>query len=72
LAIDPLWLAWNDGTVVKLASDIYEERAFDRLPILADALEDAGCAHPDFLDHCRQPGEHARGCWPVDLVLVKE
>ncbi len=48
------------------------ERAFDRLPILADALEEAGCDHPDVLAHCRGPGPHARGCWVVDLVLGKE
>ena len=44
----------------------------DRLAILADALEDAGCDNADILNHCRQPGEHVRGCWVVDLVLGKE
>jgi hypothetical protein len=63
------WLTWNDGRAVKLAQGIYDEGAFDRLPILADALEDAGCTNADILDHCRQPGEHARGCWVVDLIL---
>jgi hypothetical protein len=72
VAIDPVWLAWNDGTVVKLAQGIYDDRAFDRLPVLADALENAGCADPDMLAHCRQPGAHVRGCWPVDLILGKE
>jgi hypothetical protein len=47
---------------------IYDERAFDRLPILADALEEAGCTNPEMLDHCRQPGAHARGCWVVDAL----
>jgi hypothetical protein len=65
------WLAWNDRTVVKIAQAIYEERAFDRMPILADALEEAGCISADILDHCRQPGEHTRGCWLLDLVLGK-
>ncbi|HWG41449.1 MAG TPA: hypothetical protein VN688_01595 [Gemmataceae bacterium] len=65
------WLAWNEGTVVKLAKAIYEDRAFDRLPILADALEEAGCQDQDILDHCRQPGEHVRGCWVIDLLLGK-
>src|SRR5262249_51261794 len=65
--LNPAWLAWSDGTVVRLAQGIYEERAYDRLPILADALEEAGCTDPDMLGHCRQPGEHVRGCWPVDL-----
>jgi hypothetical protein len=69
--VDPSWLAWNDGTVIKMAQAIYDDRAFDRLPILADALEDAGCTNEDILTHCRQPGEHVRGCWVVDLLLGK-
>jgi len=63
--------AWLTANVVGLAQSIYDERAFDRLPILADALEDAGCTNADILNHCRQPGEHVRGCWLVDLVLQK-
>jgi hypothetical protein len=43
-----------------------------RLPILADALEDAGCTNADILDHLRGPGPHVRGCWPVDLILSKD
>jgi hypothetical protein len=61
-------LAWHDGTVVKLAQAIYDERAFNHLPILADALEEAGCTNPDILGHCRRPGEHVRGCWVVDSL----
>jgi hypothetical protein len=64
-------LAWNDSTVPTLAQAIYEERAFDRLPILADALEDAGCADPDLLGHLRSAGPHVRGCWALDLILGK-
>jgi hypothetical protein len=67
----PAVLAWNGGTVPKLAAAIYEERAFDRLPVLADALEDAGCTDAEVLTHCRSGGEHVRGCWVVDLVLGK-
>jgi hypothetical protein len=70
-SIDASWLSWNDGTVSKLAQAIYDDRAFDHLPILADALEEAGCINTDLLEHCRQPGEHVRGCWVVDLVLGK-
>lgn len=70
--IDPAVLAWNDGTIHKMAQIIYEERRFKDLPILADALEDAGCNHPDILSHCRRPGEHTRGCWLVDHLLDKE
>ena len=65
------WLAWNDGTIRKMAQVIYGDRAFDRLPLLADALEDAGCTDADILGHCRTPGEHVRGCWVVDLLLGK-
>jgi len=63
--------ALEDRTARELARTIYDERAFDRLPILADALEDVGCDHADILDHCRQPGEHVRGCWVIDLLLGK-
>jgi hypothetical protein len=69
---DLTWLAWNDGTVPKLAQAIYEERHFADLPILADALEEAGCDNADILTHCRGGGEHVRGCWVVDLLLGKE
>jgi hypothetical protein len=72
IILDPACLTWNSGTVVKLTQAIYEERAFDRLPILAGALEEAGCHEPDILAHCRQPGPHVRGCWALDLILGKE
>ena len=62
---------WRTATVTALAEAIYDDRAIDRLPILADALEDAGCTERDILDHCRQPGVHVRGCWVVDLILGK-
>lgn len=68
VAFDP---AWRSETAVALASGVYADRAFDRLPILADALEEAGCDYPDILAHCREPGPHAHGCWVVDLVLNK-
>jgi hypothetical protein len=67
----PAVLSWDGGTVARLAAAIYDERAFDRLPVLADALEDAGCADAAILGHCRGGGEHVRGCWVVDLVLGK-
>jgi hypothetical protein len=63
--------AWRTSAVVGLAEAIYEGRAFDRLPILTDALEEAGCADPDYLDHCRGGGPHVRGCWVVDVILGK-
>jgi len=63
---------WLSATVRSVATAIYDERAFDRLPILADALEDAGCENVDILNHCRQPAVHARGCWVVDTLLGKD
>jgi len=59
------------ANVRSIAQGIRADRAFDRLPILADALEDAGCTNAEVLEHCRQPQEHARGCWVVDLLLGK-
>jgi len=64
-------LRWNDHALAKIARGVYEERAFERMPILADALEDAGCDNGDLLAHCRAGGEHVRGCWVVDLLLGK-
>jgi hypothetical protein len=69
--IDPVWLTWRGNRIPNLATAIYDDRAFDRLPVLADALEDAGCTEPDLLGHLRGPGPHVRGCWPVDLLLAK-
>ena len=66
------WVLWNDLTVTKIAQAIYDDRAFDRLPILADALEDACCDNADILNHCRSAGNHVRGCWVVDFLLNKK
>lgn len=68
VAVEASWLIWNDGTVVKLAQRIYDDRGFEDMPILADALEEAGCNNADILGHCRQPGQHVRGCWLIDLL----
>ncbi len=72
LTIGPSLLTLYEGTVVKLAQAIYDDRSFDRLPILADALEDAGCDNVEILSHLRGPGPHVRGCWAVDLLLGKK
>ncbi len=74
VAVEPAWRAYNDGAALQLARWIHEARAFDLLPILGDALEEAGCTSADVLDHCRStpPEEHVRGCWVVDLVLGEE
>ena len=66
------WLSWNDRAVEKLARGIYQERVFDRIPILADALEEAGCHDEAFLTHCREGRLHIRGCWVIDRLLGRE
>jgi hypothetical protein len=69
VALNPAWLT---SDVVALARGIYDDRAFDRMPILADALQDAGCDNDDVLIHCRDTSlAHVCGCWVVDLVLGK-
>ncbi len=70
LAVDPAWFAWSGGTVGQLARAVYDDRAFGRLPLLADALEDAGCVNRELLGHLRGRGPHTRGCWAVDLLLA--
>jgi hypothetical protein len=70
--VDPAWFTWDSGAIPKLAQAIYEERTFDRMPALADALMAAGCTNDDILAHCRSGGEHVRGCWVIDLLLGKE
>jgi hypothetical protein len=66
--VDPLWLAWDGGTIPRLARAICAENAFDQLPIVADALEEAGCTQAALLDHLRGPGAHGCGCWAVDAL----
>ncbi|MDY3562256.1 hypothetical protein R5W23_003718 [Gemmata sp. JC673] len=68
VAADPLWLT---STVLALAEGIYAANAFDRLPILADALQDVGCSSDDILSHLRSDGPHVKGCWALDGVLGK-
>ncbi|QEL15477.1 hypothetical protein [Limnoglobus roseus] len=63
--------SWLTNAALGLAEGIYADRAFDRLPILADALQDAGCEDAGILAHCRGDGPHVRGCWVVDGVLGK-
>ena len=62
---------WRTEHTVGIAAKMYEDRDFAALPILADALEEAGCDSDTILTHCREPGVHVRGCWVVDLVLGK-
>jgi hypothetical protein len=71
VAVDPVILIWQNGTVQRLAQDLSEKGEFDGLPILGDALEDAGCLNTALLSHCRQKAEHVRGCWLLDLLTAK-
>ena len=71
ITIAPAWLTWREGVVPKIARSIHEERCFDRMPVLGDALEEAGCNSADILSHCRSGTEHVRGCWVVDAILGK-
>lgn len=66
VAFDPPWLT---STVLALANGIYSDKAFDCMPILADALQDAGCDNEEVLQHCRGENVYVRGCWVVDLLL---
>jgi hypothetical protein len=67
VAFDP---AWRTSTAVTIAKGMYDNRDFSAMPILADALQDAGCDNDDILNHCRDAKQtHVRGCWVVDLVL---
>jgi hypothetical protein len=67
-AVDPAWLAWNGGAAVGLARTISAERRFEEMPVLADALEEAGCGDEHLLAHLRGPGPHCRGCHVIDLL----
>jgi hypothetical protein len=69
-ALAPSWLT---PTVLALARQMYAPQDFSPMPILADALQDAGCENADILSHCRGPNQvHVRGCWVVDLLLGRE
>jgi hypothetical protein len=64
---------WHTDTAVTLAQQMYESREFSAMPILADALQDAGCDNEDVLTHCRDANAvHVRGCWVVDFVLKRK
>jgi hypothetical protein len=66
VSVDPSWPTPN---AMRVARGIYEERAFDRLPILGEVLRASGCANAEVLAHCQSTAAHARGCWVVDLIL---
>jgi hypothetical protein len=64
--------AWQTPQALALARTAYDERRWEDLPLLADALEEAGCTEEAILSHLRGPGPHVRGCWALDLVLGQE
>jgi hypothetical protein len=72
VTLAPEVVAWDRGALVRLAQAIHDERRFQDLPVLADALEEAGCTEPEILRHCRGPADHTPGCWVLDLLLGKE
>lgn len=72
LPADPAWLTWNDQTVRRLARHIRETGETHLLPVLADALEDAGCADAALLDHCREPHDPGTRSWAVELLATQE
>ena len=69
ITLTPSWLT---PTAKALAEFIYDDRGFDRLPFLADTIEEAGCTNADILAHCRSAAPHVRGCWAIDLILGKQ
>jgi hypothetical protein len=52
-----------------IACGVAEGGRYGDLPVLADALEEAGCTHAVTLAHLRQPGEHPPFCWVVELLM---
>jgi hypothetical protein len=68
----PSWLDWKSGTVPRIAESIYRDRCFDSMPVLADALEDAGCQDGEILRHCRESQRHVRGCWVLGLLFGRK
>jgi hypothetical protein len=77
--LDRSLLTWSNGLISRLAQAAYSDRQLpggtldpDRLAVLADALEEAGCTNTDLLGHLRGPGPHVRGCWALDLILGRE
>jgi hypothetical protein len=72
VVFDPAWLKWNGGTVRRMAESFKADRAFAHLPVLADALEDAGCQDGRILRHLREPMKHDSRCWVLRLLLALE
>ncbi len=69
IVLDSSLFRWHNACIVGIAQAIYDEHAFERMPILGDALMDAGCDNPRVVEHCQSAGPHARGCWLLDAIL---
>ena len=69
LHVEPAWLRCNDSTALRIAQRIRDEGAFELLPILADALQEAGCDNAEILAHCRASASHQQTCWVIELLL---
>lgn len=66
------WRVWNEGTIARLARHVREEGRFDEMPVLGDALEEAGCVDDQILAHCRSTAPHVAGCWVLRLLLAED
>ncbi len=71
VTIDAAIRAWRGGLIVSWGNRMYDAQDYSDLPVMADALEEAGCTSEDLLAHCRGRGPHLRGCWALDLILGK-
>lgn len=69
IRLDPSWLRANGRAAENLVAEIHQDQRWDYLPVLGDALEDAGCDVEELLTHCHAEKGHVRGCWAVDLLL---
>lgn len=65
------WLKWENSTIARMVKAIVDNKDFAHLPVLADALEEAGCTNTLILNHCRQPGRHYYGCWFLDECIAR-
>lgn len=70
--LNPGWVRWNDRCPARMAEYVLARREFEVLPILADALEDAGCDDHDVLEHCRRPGRHTHRCWVLRAIRAAD
>jgi hypothetical protein len=66
---DPTWLKWSNRTITHIVQSIIKSKQWDELPVLADALQEAGCSDPFILNHLREGRKHARSCWVTYLLL---